>query len=145
MKTPYQHLGSQGGAFNLYYVAILSAGLAALCMAALYSMRYEQNIFAEMFGKAGAAYNASPAKEALDSAKRSVAVAAGGNDGVMRSCVIGGKKVISNSECDPKGSNTKVIAIHDTKGFEAPKVPPKQAATPTSNPLIDKIIEKQLQ
>lgn len=61
----------------------------------------------------------------------------------MRRCTIKGKTVISNTEC-PNNATSKVIEIHDTKGFEAPKVPPKESGMPGSDPTIDKIIEKQL-
>ncbi|MDP3668234.1 MAG: DUF4124 domain-containing protein [Telluria sp.] len=132
----------QRGVLNLYWVAILSALLAALAMAAIYSMRHERNVFAEGWAQL---VGASGAREALDTARK--AVAGNGGDsggGVMRKCVIEGKTVISNTECAPGNPTSRVIKIHDTRGFEAPKQVAPAEAPPTSVPEIDKIIEKQL-
>ena len=133
-------LHRQTGALSLYGVAIFSIVFAAAAMAALYSMRYERNLFAEGSAKV-ASWFGSASHGVADAAKKTMS----GEDGAMRSCVINGKKVISNAECSAKDPNSKVIAIHDTKGFEAPKVPVAPKAEATSNPVLDKIIEKQLQ
>lgn len=142
-------LERQRGVLNLYWVAIVSAGLAALAMAALYSMRYERNLFAEGWAKvvqlAGASPAAGVAAGVADSARKAVAGAdPAKGDGVMRKCVVGGKTVISNTECTASNATSKVIEIHDTKGFEAPKAPPAPASAPGSDPVTDKLIEKQL-
>ena len=131
----------QRGALNLYAVWIFSMVLAAAAITALYSMYKERNLFAEGAAKVGKMVAASPAGGALDAAKASLA----GKDGQMRSCVIKGKKVISNTDCTEQNKTTKVMVIHDTRGFETPKAPPEPAAEATSNKMIDKIIEKQLQ
>ncbi len=120
---------------SLVGVAIGSGLLALVAMAALYSMRHERNLFAEGAAKV--------TDKIGDAAKSGMQAAKADGDGVMRRCTIKGKTVISNTEC-ASNANSKVIAIHDTKGFEAPKVPPKEAATPGSDPMIDKMIEKQL-
>lgn len=127
----------QRGALNLVWVAIFSAALAAAAMAALWSMRYDRNLFAE--GVAAVA-KAAPARQAID-AVAGVKADAGGP---MRKCVIAGKTVISNTECLDTNKTSKTIRIHDTRGFEAPKVPLAPASIPTSDPAIDKILEKQL-
>jgi hypothetical protein len=134
----------QRGALNLVWVAILSALLAAAAMAALWSMRYERNLFAE---GVSAVTGGAPARQAMEAARGAV-VAAGGGDkagnGALRKCVIGGKAVISNTECLDSNKTSKAIAIHDTRGIEAPKAPVAPAAQRTSDPVLDKIIEKQL-
>ena len=127
----------QRGALNLVWVAIFSAALAAAAMAALWSMRYERNLFAE--GVAAVA-KAAPARAALDA----VAGVKDGAGGPMRKCVIDGKTVISNTECLDSNKTSKTIRIHDTRGIEAPKVPATPVQSPTSDPAIDKILEKQL-
>jgi hypothetical protein len=133
----------QRGALSLVWVAVFSALLAAAAMAALWSMRYERNLFAE---GVSAVTGAVPARQAIDAARGAVAGAANpeSGGGAMRKCVIGGKTVISNTDCLDSNKTSKTIQIHDTRGFEAPKVPVAPAAPPTSDPAIDKIIEKQM-
>jgi hypothetical protein len=43
-------------------------------------------------------------------------------DGAIKSCKINGKTVYSNVECE-NAPNSKAMKLHDSKGFEAPKVP----------------------
>jgi hypothetical protein len=134
----------QRGALNLVWVAVFSALLAAAAMAALWSMRYERNLFAE---GVSAVTGAAPARQAIDAARGAVAAAGGGDkagNGALRKCVVKGKTVISNTECLDSNKTSKTIDIHDTRGFEAPKVPVAPAAERTSDPALDKIIEKQL-
>ncbi|NHZ88781.1 DUF4124 domain-containing protein [Massilia sp. CCM 8733] len=137
----YRH---QHGAISLFWVATGSVALAALAMAALFSMRYERNLFAEGAAKLGKTVTASGAGKVIDSAKQAVGEASGKGDGQMRKCVINGKTVISNTDCTPDNRTSKVIQIHDTKGIEAPKKPPLEQAPAGSNPMLDKMIEKQL-
>jgi hypothetical protein len=129
-------LKRQQGVLNLYWVAIVSAGLAVLAMAALYSMRYERNLFAEGWAKVVQLGGASPVAAVADAVRK--------GDAVMRKCVVGGKTVISNTECAASNATSKVIEIHDTKGFEAPKAPPAPASAPSADTATDKLIEKQL-
>ncbi len=120
---------------KLIWVALGSAVLAAAGMTALISMRNERNLFAE---------GAAKVSDKVGAAARSgMATATRPGDGVMRKCTIKGKTVISNAECAASNPTSKVIEIHDTKGFEAPKLPPKAPVAPTSNPQLDKLIEKQ--
>lgn len=134
----------QQGAVSLFWAATISVVLAALAMAALFSMRYERNLFAEGAAKLGKSVDASPAGKVIDSAKSAVGEAAGKGDGQLRKCVINGKTVISNADCKADNRTSKLIELHDTKGFEAPKKAPPEKAAPGSNPMIDKMIEKQL-
>jgi hypothetical protein len=121
-------------------VAIVAALVAAAAMAALWSMRSERNLFAE---GAAALTNAAPARQALDAARAAVS-SSDGAKGALRKCVIDGKTVVSNTECLDSNKTSKTIKIHDTRGFEAPKAPVAPAAGATSDPALDKIIEKQL-
>jgi hypothetical protein len=134
----------QRGTLNLVWVAIVAAVVAAAAMAALWSMRSERNLFAE----AGSALaGAAPARQAMDAARGALAGATGApglGGGAMRKCVIDGKTVVSNTDCLDSNRTAKTIKIHDTRGFEAPKLPVAPAPAATSDPLIDKIIEKQL-
>jgi hypothetical protein len=133
----------QRGALNLAWVAILSALVAAAAMAAIWSMRYERNLFAE---GVSALAGAAPARQAMDAARQAVAGTQDGQAraGALRKCVIDGKTVVSNTDCLDSNKTSKTIKISDTRGFEAPKAPVVAASSPTSDPAIDKIIEKQL-
>ncbi|MDB5936910.1 MAG: hypothetical protein JWQ01_4254 [Massilia sp.] len=130
----------QRGALSLVWVAIVSAVLAAGAMAALWSMRYERNLFAE-----GIAAVSGAAPRSIDAARKAVGAApAGEGGGALRKCVIAGKTVVSNTDCTDSNKTSKTIRISDTRGFEAPKVPVPEKAGATSDPATDKIIEKQL-
>ncbi|MDB5755267.1 MAG: hypothetical protein JWR56_1695 [Massilia sp.] len=130
----------QRGALNLVWVAIFSALVSVAAMAALWSMRYERNLFAEAVS---AVAGGAPARQAIDAARGAVAAVYGGS-GAMRKCVIAGKTVISNTECLDSNKTSKDIKIHDTRGIEAPKVPVAPPVAARSDPALDKIIEKQL-
>lgn len=142
---PFSTMGRQRGSFNLYWVAILSALFAALAMAALWSWRYEKNVFVEGMAKVGKMVGNSPAQEVVDSAKGVVSSAAGKGDGKLRKCTINGKTVISNEECLDSNPTSQTMKLTTTRGIEAPRVPPPPPKEESgSNPMIDKAIEKQL-
>jgi hypothetical protein len=102
-------LDRQRGVLNLFWVAIGSAAFAGVAMAALFSMRYERNLFAEGMAKVGALAGAS------------VHSAAGQRGGDMRKCVIAGKTVVSNTECAADNPTSRAMSRHDTQGIDAPK------------------------
>lgn len=110
---------------SLVAVAVIMGLLGAAAVFALISMRSERNLFAEGLDKAGAKAAALAAPVAAPAAP-------------LRKCVIHGKTVISNSECGDQG---KVVEVHETRGIEAPKAPPKPApeAQPTAS---DRAIER---
>ncbi|MES2318538.1 MAG: DUF4124 domain-containing protein [Pseudomonadota bacterium] len=115
--------------------------LAAVALAALFSMRADRNLFAEGAGKAGDAVSKSAAGGVIDSARSAMK----GREGQIRSCVIKGKTVISNTACTEQNKTSKVIEIHDSRGFDAPKKPDKPAVDPSIELMREKMIEKQLQ
>ncbi|HEU4852256.1 MAG TPA: DUF4124 domain-containing protein [Telluria sp.] len=119
---------------SLLWVAVGMGALALVMMVALMSMRHERNYFAEAIATATAKVPAQ-ASAVLDGPAPSEP---------LKKCVIAGKTVISNTECKDDNRSTRTLDIQDTKGFEAPKLPPPPpAAAPGSNPALDKIIEKQ--
>ena len=124
---------------SLVAVGVFAVVFSLCAMAALFSWRYERNVFAEAWAKVAG----GPAATAVADRARE-AVGATPPTTAMRRCQVNGKTVISNTECSDKNPSTKDIAIHDTKGFEAPRVPAKPEQAPTSNPAVDKMIEKQL-
>lgn len=119
---------------SLILVAVLMAGVAALAMAAIFSMRYERNLFAEglarLAGKSPAAASAAGA----------VPSSAPGNQ--LRRCVIDGKTVFSDTECRAANRTTKNVVVHETKGMEAPRAPKPDPADAAPQDLRVKMIEK---
>jgi hypothetical protein len=130
----------QRGALSLFWVAIVSALVAAAAMAAIWSMRNERNLFAEGINKVT---NGAPASQAIGAAREALA-GPGQGGGELRKCVIKGKTVVSNTDCADSNASSRRIDIHDTRGIEAPKVPAAPRAAPGSDPALDKILEKQL-
>jgi hypothetical protein len=132
------------GEISLWLLALMMAGFAAIAMGALFSMRYERNLFAEAIGAllkspAGTA-TMQQARQALDGAALG-STAAAAPAGALRKCVIGGKTVVSNVDCRHEPSS-KLIAIHDTRGIEAPKAPPAPALETSAATAQEKMIEK---
>ncbi|WP_374583848.1 DUF4124 domain-containing protein [Pseudoduganella sp.] len=110
---------------SLIAVAVIMGLLGAAAAFALISMRNERNLFAEGLDKAKA--------KAVE-----VAAPVAPAPAPLRKCVINGKTVVSNTECAEQG---QVIKIHDTRGIEAPKAPPKpQPETPQG--ATDRAIEQ---
>jgi hypothetical protein len=130
----------QRGALSLAWVAIMSAVLALLAMAALYSMRYERNLFAEGWAKVA---GGDTARHAIDAARNAGGAAAA--PVVLRKCIIDGKTVVSNTDCRDDNRSSKTMVLHDSHGIEPPKAPPvEKQVEPGSDPMLDKVIEKQL-
>jgi hypothetical protein len=125
----------QRGALNLVWVMVLSGLCAAVAMALLFSVRHERNLFAETWNRAGAG---AVSRQALGLANKSVAGAP------LRKCMVDGRRVVSNTDCSDSNPSSKLIEIHDTQGFDAPRPAAAAAAAPTSDPVLDKMIEKQL-
>lgn len=123
---------------SLIWVAVSMAGLAAVAMAALFSMRYERNFFAEGADKL---LKQSGGAAVLQQTQQAVGAAAPAG-GPMRKCVIDGQTVISNTDCSDRNPTSKTIRIHHTSGIEAPKVPKPDPAEDTPRTAQDKMIEK---
>jgi hypothetical protein len=123
---------------SLIMVAVGMAGVAALAMAALFSMRYERNLFAEGIGKLTG--KSPPAAVVPGQAASAAPAAAPGN--ALRRCVINGKTVFSDTECSERNASTQNIVVHETKGIEAPKVRKPDPADATPQDLRAKMIEK---
>jgi hypothetical protein len=130
----------QRGALNLYWVAILSAALAAVAMVALISMRNDHNFFADAAGKAKDSAAGSATRKAIESAGDSIA----GRDRRIKTCRVKGAVVISNTDCADQNQTTRLIAIPEGNVADAVKAPLPEPAHATSDPRIDKLIEKQL-
>ncbi|HZW20103.1 DUF4124 domain-containing protein [Noviherbaspirillum sp.] len=121
---------------SLLWTAVV-VGLVALAgMVGLMSARYERNYFAEAWKK----LTKTDVAQAVQQTQQNVAKT---EAPPIRKCIIDGKTVYSNVECDKANPTSQKVSIHDSKGFEAPKVPvvstPEAEGAPS---MRDKLIDK---
>lgn len=132
MRLQYQR-----GAVSLLWAAVFVGGVALMAMIALMSARHERNYFADMWQ-----YLFTGAGQKLQQAAQS-SVAPGSTS--VRKCIVAGKVVYSNIECDKSNPSSQEVVLQETKGFEAPKPPPIPARQIGVGPsLQDQAIEKTL-
>lgn len=115
-------LKRQRGTLSLLWCAILMALLAAGATVALFSLRFERNLPAEMWSRARRAGAAAGLLQRAQSA------ATGAPPVTVRRCMVDGTVLYSNVDCGVKKSGSKAVDLHLTQGFEAPKAPPAAAA-----------------
>ena len=123
---------------SLIAVALIMAGLAAVVMAALFSMKNERNLFAEgadkLLKKTGADAVVQQGAQAVQPAAAA-----------LRRCVIGGKTVFSDTECTASNPTTKNVVVQETRGIESPKAPKPDPASAGPESIREKMIEKATQ
>jgi hypothetical protein len=130
VQLRYQH-----GELSLMWCAVGTALLTLAALAALYSVRYERNAFAD----AWAYFQHSAPAQTL----QNVAAAAQPEAPAIQKCTVNGKVVYSNSDCNAKGAVIQKVDVQYTAGIEAPKLPPApkvEAGTPGN--MTDKAIER---
>lgn len=113
-------LTQQRGTLSLLWCAILMALLSVAALLALFSLRYERNLPAELWSRAK---QAGLAAEVVQKAQAAVSGAE-----PVRRCTVGGTVLYSNLDCDPQKNGSKAVKLHLIQGVEAPKVPPAAAA-----------------
>ncbi len=121
--------GRRQQGISLVLVTLLMAGLAALAMAAIFSIRHERNLLEEGWDRL-----AGPKPALLPAAAVTGAAP-------LRKCTIDGRTVVSNTECGNRG---QVIVLRDTRGIEAPKAPSSPPAADGDTPVRDKMPQKAL-
>jgi hypothetical protein len=106
---------------SLIGVFIVFSLIGFLMISALLYMRFGQSPLQYLIGKFSKTaaevtsnVNINPSVNPLSNSKDF--------DGAIKSCKINGKTVYSNVECE-NAPNSKAMKLHDSKGFEAPKVP----------------------
>lgn len=125
----------QRGELSLLWAAVFAGVVALVAMVALMSARHERNYFDEAWARVSAGAG-QKLQHAAENAVKTEAAA-------VRKCTVGGQVVYSNVECDAANPSSRKIALQDTKGFEAPQVPPAPAMPADAlPPLQDKAIEK---
>jgi hypothetical protein len=133
MRSKYQR-----GELSLFWTAVFTGVVALAAMVGLMSARYERNYFAETWKQLTKSEALQQASQAVDSTTKA--------DTAVRKCVSDGKLVYSNVECSAGNPTSRKLELHDTKGFEAPKVPAALAPEASTNgDLKEKMIERALQ
>lgn len=121
---------------SLLWTAVVVGIVALAGMVALMSARYERNYFAEGWKKVTKTDIGQAVQQTQQNAVRT-------EPAQIKKCVIDGKTVYSNVECDKANPTSQKVQIHDTKGFEAPKVPVASAPEGDGAPSMrDKLIDK---
>lgn len=130
----------QKGELSLLWAAVLMGVVTLAAMALLMSARHERNYFAE----AWTSMTKSEAGQAIRQAQQSADNAVKPEAAAVRKCVVDGKVVYSNVECDSANPTSRKLQLNDTKGFEAPKVPPAPEAEGKPD-MREKMMEKAIQ
>lgn len=120
-------LKRQRGALSLLWCAILIALLTVAALIALFSLRYQRNLPAELWSRV------KQAGAVADVLQRAQGGVVGAESATVRRCTAGGTVLYSNLDCDPKKNGSKAVKLHLTQGVEAPKVPPAAAAPERSD------------
>ena len=121
-------LKRQNGELSLLWVAVFMAALAFVAMAGIFWMRYERNLFAEIWRSAMQTPAAKAVQQTQSTVAGSVKSSAGAESPTIRKCTIDGKVTYSNVECNAKDPTSRAVKLHDSNGFEAPKTPPSPAS-----------------
>jgi len=124
---------------SLIQVAIVMASLAAIAMAALYGMRYGRNPLLDGLDQLSGHPAMQKTQQVLKDSGVSPSVSGSTPAGVLRKCVINGKTVFSDVEC---GGHGQVVRVHETHGYEAPKVAAPDPAASAPPSVQDQAIEK---
>ena len=121
---------------SLLWTAVV-VGLVALAgMVALMSARYERNYFAEGWKR----LTKTEVGQVVQQTQKGMAKTQAES---IKKCTIDGKVVYSNVECGKGNPTSQKVQIHDTAGFEAPKVPVAPTPEAEGAPSVrDKLIDK---
>ena len=132
----------QRGELSLFWAAVFIAVVTLVAVAALFSMRYERNFFSEAWQRIMRSDAGKTLQQTGQAAQNAVRREPGAASSAIRQCMINGKVVYSNVECDVKNPTSRKVEFHDTQGIEAPKVPASASQESASQTLQDKMIEK---
>lgn len=130
----------QKGELSLLWAAVLMGVVTLVAMALLMSARHERNYFAEVWTR----MTKSEAGQVVRQTQQSAENAVKPESASLRKCVVDGKVVYSNVECDNGNPTSRKLQLNDTKGFEAPKAPPAPPAEGKPD-MREKMIEKAIQ
>lgn len=131
-------LNRQKGELSLLWAAVLIGVVTLVAMVGLMSARHERNYFSEAWKR----MTRTEAGQVLQQTQQSAERAVKAESAEIRKCVIDGKVVYSNVECDNSNTTSRKVQLHDTKGIEAPKVPPAPAPEAEGKDMRQKMIDK---
>ncbi len=128
----------QRGAISLVGSAVLMAVIALAGVGALMSMRYERNLFAEAWSRLTTTVVAESVRQTKEAIKPQVTA--------IRKCMVDGKVVYSNVDCNGQNPTSRAVDLHDTRGVEAPKVAAPAASVEAGDEpdLRHKMIERAI-
>jgi hypothetical protein len=130
MQNKYQH-----GELSLLWTAALVGLVALIGLCGLLSMRYERNLLMDALSRFGGSQAVQQTRQAAESV---VAAESGG----VRKCVVAGKTMYSNVDCDERNGSSRKVELHDPRGIEAPKLGFASASTEVAPSLQEQMIEK---
>lgn len=129
----------QKGELSLMWAAVLIGVVTLVAMVGLMSARHERNYFSEAWKRATKTEVGQAVQQTQQQAERAVKQ----ESAAVRKCMIDGKVVYSNVECDGSNPTSRQVQLHDTKGIDAPKAPPVPVADAEGKPdMRQKMIEK---
>jgi hypothetical protein len=135
-------LKGQRGELSLLWVAVSMAALAFVAMAGIFWMRYERNLFAEIWRGALQTLAAKAVQQTQSTPAGSVKSAAGIESAAIRKCTVDGKVTYSNVECNAKDPTSRAVKLHDSSGFDAPKAPPAGTEQDVQADVRQKMIDR---
>lgn len=120
------------------WAAVIVGVLTLAAMVALMSARYERNYFAEAWTK----MIGTDAGRSLQKTQQSVGKTIKADSTEIRKCMVNGKPVYSNVECDAHNPTSQKLDLQDSKGIDAPKVPVAPMREDAASAIKDKMIEQ---
>ncbi|HEY0847115.1 MAG TPA: hypothetical protein VGE12_17230 [Noviherbaspirillum sp.] len=131
----------QKGELSLMWAAVLIGVVTLVAMVGLMSARHERNYFGEAWKR----LTRTEAGQVLQQTQQSAERAVKQESADVKKCMIDGKVVYSNVECDTANPTSRKVQLHDTKGFEAPKQPPAPAPEAEGKDMRQKMIDKAVE
>ncbi len=109
------HKKYQRGELSLFRAAVFIGVVTLAAMLFLMSARRERNYFSDAWKRITGVYAVQAAK------------VTGAANRPIRKCMVGGKSVYSNVECDAADPASRQLEFYDPKGVEPPKAAPAAA------------------
>lgn len=131
----------QKGELSLMWAAVLIGIVTLAAMVALMSARHERNYFSEAWKRVTKTEAGQVMQQTQKSAERAVRQ----ESPDVKKCVVDGKVVYSNVECDNSNPTSRKVQLHDTQGFETPKAPPAPAPEAEGKDVRQKMIDKAVE
>lgn len=129
----------QRGELSLFWSAVFIGVTTLAAVAVLLSMRYERNLFGEAWQR----IKKGDAARSLQARVPDQMSASGAT--TIRKCLVGGKVMYSNVECQSADPGSSRVELRDTRGVEPPITPAASAPAEAPAALRDKMVEQAMQ